>query len=58
LLGPQRIEGGWWQRDGAGGTHHVARDYWVAANERSGLLWVFRSRERETRARWFLHGVF
>ncbi|MBU6440756.1 MAG: DNA polymerase Y family protein [Betaproteobacteria bacterium] len=58
LLGPQRIEGGWWQRDEAGGTHHVARDYWVAANERSGLLWVFRSRERETRARWFLHGVF
>ncbi len=58
LLGPQRIEGGWWQRDEAGGTCHVARDYWVAANERSGLLWVFRSREREAHAQWFLHGVF
>jgi protein ImuB len=58
LLGPQRIEGGWWQRDPAGGTHHVARDYWVAANQRSGLLWVFRSRERTARAQWFLHGVF
>ncbi len=58
LLGPQRIEGGWWQRDEAGGTHHVARDYWVAANERSGLLWVFRSRERDACAQWFLHGVF
>lgn len=57
LLGPQRIEGGWWQRDGAG-THHVARDYWVATSPRGGVLWVFRSRACETRARWFLHGVF
>ncbi|MDE2120803.1 MAG: DNA polymerase Y family protein, partial [Betaproteobacteria bacterium] len=60
LLGPQRIEGGWWQRDGAGGTRHVARDYWVAAHARGALLWVFRSRERseERHPAWFLHGVF
>ncbi len=58
LLGPQRIEAGWWQSDGAGGTHHVARDYWVAAHAHGGLLWVFRSRARGQRPAWFLHGVF
>ncbi len=58
LLGPQRIEGGWWQRDGRGGTHHVARDYWVAAHPDGALLWVFRSRAPAPHAAWFLHGVF
>ena len=59
LLGPQRIEGGWWQRDPAGGSRHLARDYWVAGSERCGLLWVFRDRHDPAAApRWFVHGVF
>lgn len=58
LLGPQRIEGGWWQHDEAGGTRHVARDYWVAAQADGALLWVFRSRRRGQGSQWFVHGVF
>lgn len=50
LLGPQRIEAGWW--DGAG----VARDYWVAAAGDGGLLWLFQTRGADPA--WYLHGVF
>jgi protein ImuB len=55
LLGPQRIEAGWWDRDGDA-TRHVARDYWVARSARAGLLWLFQSRGAD--AAWFLHGIF
>ncbi len=58
LLGPQRVEGGWWDRDEAQGhTRHAVRDYWVAASEMAGLLWVFQTRLAEEPA-WFLHGFF
>ena len=58
LLGPQRVEGGWWDRDDAGGTtRNVARDYWVAFSEHAGLLWVFQTRLAHEPA-WYLHGVF
>ncbi len=55
LLGPQRIEAGWWDRDGEA-TRHVARDYWIAHSARAGVLWVFQSRGAD--AAWYLHGVF
>ncbi len=58
LLGPQRIEGGWWDVEAGGGSRHVARDYWVAAHPACGLLWVFRRRGRQARPAWFLHGWF
>jgi protein ImuB len=54
LLGPQRLEAGWWDGDGAG---PALRDYWVAASERAGLLWVYQTRLAAEPA-WFLHGYF
>ena len=58
LLGPQRVEGGWWDRDDAAGTtRNVARDYWVAFSEHAGLLWIFQTRLAHEPA-WYLHGVF
>lgn len=62
LAGPQRIEGGWWDRvAGAkadeGRTRNVARDYWVALSEHAGVLWVFQTRLDEAPA-WYLHGHF
>ena len=58
LLGPQRVEGGWWDRDEvAGVTRNVVRDYWVALSKQAGVLWVFQTRLDESPA-WFLHGHF
>ncbi len=61
LAGPHRVEGGWWDRmedeDGAG-TRNVMRDYWVALNEFSGLLWIFQTRLADEQTAWFLHGHF
>ncbi len=58
LAGPQRVEGGWWDRDEASGqTRNVVRDYWVAWSEHAGVLWVFQTRLDEAPA-WFLHGHF
>ena len=62
LAGPQRVEGGWWDRvPGAAaaedGTRNVARDYWVALSEHAGVLWVFQTRLDEAPA-WYLHGHF
>ncbi|MDP2074452.1 DNA polymerase Y family protein [Hydrogenophaga sp.] len=58
LAGPQRVEGGWWDRvDGAGATRNVVRDYWVALSVKAGVLWVFQTRLDEAPA-WYLHGHF
>ncbi len=58
LLGPQRVEGGWWDRDESSGhTRHAVRDYWVARSAQAGLLWVFQTRLADEPA-WYLHGVF
>ncbi len=58
LLGPQRVEGGWWDRDEANGhTRHAVRDYWVAQSPLAGVLWVFQTRLADEPA-WYLHGVF
>ena len=71
LLGPQRLEGGWWHRspcflatngedkDETPQTAHTAvRDYWVAHSAHAGLLWVFHTRLSHDTSAWFLHGVF
>ncbi len=62
LLGPQRVEGGWWDRTGDAGagpgaerTRVVVRDYWVALSPQAGVLWVFQTRLGEAPA-WYLHG--
>ena len=58
LTGPQRVEGGWWDRDEAAGQiRNVVRDYWVAQSAHAGVLWVFQTRLDEAPA-WFLHGVY
>ncbi|MGA8009109.1 MAG: DNA polymerase Y family protein [Thiomonas sp.] len=61
LLGPHRVEGGWWHRavqDGQDVTLHVARDYWVALSAHAGVLWLFQTRLAQDETAWFLHGVF
>ena len=61
LVGPHRIEGGWWDRttvDGEERTRNVLRDYWVALSEHAGVLWVFQTRLANDETAWFLHGVF
>lgn len=61
LLGPDRIEGGWWHRaEAAQGpiTHHVQRDYWIAQSAHAGLLWIYQQRLAADETAWFLHGHF
>jgi len=60
LLGPQRVEGGWWDREESRGRMHlVVRDYWLAFSARAGLLWVFQTRATDGAApAWYLHGFF
>ncbi|MCW5655589.1 DNA polymerase Y family protein [Hydrogenophaga sp.] len=60
LLGPQRVEAGWWDRPpDANGSPPctVVRDYWVALSPEAGVVWVFQARLEEGTA-WFLHGHF
>jgi protein ImuB len=47
LIGPERIESGWWDGDDA------KRDYFVARLPNAALAWVFREG-----GEWFLHGLF
>ena len=61
LLGPDRVEGGWWHRKrGEEGPRNlnVQRDYWVALSEHAGALWVFQQRLATYETAWFLHGHF
>ena len=61
LLGPHRVEGGWWHRvkDGeAEATRNVVRDYWVAASDHCGVLWVFQERLANDEVAWYLQGSF
>ncbi len=51
LLGPHRVEGGWWgwpgqplQNGHTGGAPQVQRDYYLARNPQGQLLWIFRVR--------------
>lgn len=54
LAGPHRIEAGWWDV----GHAAAVRDYYVAGNERVGLVWIYRERRLEEGGGWFLHGRF
>lgn len=58
LIGPQRLEGGWWDRDEAENRmRNEVRDYWVALSAEAGVLWVFQTRLKASAA-WYLHGHF
>ena len=50
LLGPERIEAGWW--DSAG----IRRDYYVGMDPVAGRLWIYR--DLATGQKWYLHGLF
>lgn len=61
LLGPDRIEGGWWHRSGGEADArplNVQRDYWLALSPHAGVLWVFQQRLARDQTAWFLHGHF
>ena len=61
LLGPDRVEGGWWHRSSETAEArplHVQRDYWLAMSPHAGVLWVFQERLAGDATAWFLHGHF
>ncbi|RYH42479.1 MAG: hypothetical protein EON54_17750 [Alcaligenaceae bacterium] len=62
IVGPHRVEGGWWHRtEESGGTQaiqNVQRDYWVAQSQHAGILWIFQERLAHDNIHWYLHGVF
>lgn len=61
LIGPHRVEGGWWHRIGEGQaaiSAHVQRDYWVAVSEHAGVLSIFQERLASDETAWYLHAVF
>jgi protein ImuB len=61
LLGPDRVEAGWWHRvEGESGRKHmnVQRDYWVAMSEHAGVLWIYQQRLANDETAWYLHGHF
>ena len=47
LVGPERIECGWWDGDEA------RRDYFVARLDAASLAWIYREH-----GEWYLHGFF
>jgi protein ImuB len=61
LIGPQRVEAGWWGGVGEGG-HPAVRDYYVAESPEAGLLWIFRERSAArfgaAEVRWYLQGLY
>ncbi|WP_338126790.1 hypothetical protein [Delftia lacustris] len=62
LLGPDRVEGGWWHRGGGDNgeefTQNVQRDYWLALSPCAGVLCVFQARLAGDETAWFLHGHY
>ena len=61
LLGPHRVEGGWWHRVGDGdeqATYNIVRDYWVASSDHCGTLWIFKQRSEDHGVAWYLQGNF
>lgn len=46
IIGPHRIEGGWWRRE-------VARAYHYVRTRSGRWLWIYHDQRRQ---RWFLHG--
>lgn len=70
LIGPHRVEGGWWDRvaskNEAGGVdqpsqvmRNVVRDYWVGLSQHSGPLLVFHERlSGEDKTAWYLQGSY
>ncbi|CAN5915768.1 DNA polymerase Y family protein [soil metagenome] len=62
LVGPQRLEGGWWADDLHEGGEPTVRDYYVAESPEAGLVWVYREGLSASlgskEPRWFLQGMY
>ena len=64
LVGPQRLEAGWWggHEEGEEGGRPAVRDYYIAESPDAGLVWVFRERPSaffsDADPRWFLQGLY
>jgi protein ImuB len=50
LLGPERLQGQWWQNEDA-----QCRDYFIAEHHDYRRLWVYHDHKAQ---QWFLQGVF
>ncbi|PIF78363.1 protein ImuB [Variovorax sp. 54] len=61
LVGPQRVEAGWWGGEEDGGQPAM-RDYYVAESPEAGLVWIFRERPATRfssgEVRWYLQGFY
>jgi protein ImuB len=61
LVGPQRVEAGWWGDKEEGGQPAM-RDYYVAESPEAGLVWIFRERPSARfssgEVRWYLQGFY
>ncbi|MDQ0590566.1 DNA polymerase Y family protein [Variovorax paradoxus] len=61
LVGPQRVEAGWWGGKEDGGQPAM-RDYYVAESPEAGLVWIFRERPSARfspgEVRWYLQGFY
>jgi protein ImuB len=57
LVGPQRLEAGWW-----GDGRPAVRDYYIAESPNAGLVWIYRERPSACFAadevRWYLQGLY
>lgn len=62
LVGPQRIEAGWWGAAIPEQGKPAARDYYIAQNPAAELLWVYQERQtshqESLEPRWFLQGIY
>lgn len=59
LLGPHRVDGGWWDRvmvEGKAENRNVVRDYFVALSEHAGVLYIFQTRLSDDEAPGFCTG--
>lgn len=68
LVGPQRLEAGWWG-SGAAQAGMALRDYFLARSEQAGVLWIYRERlaagaqladssAQQPGSQWYLQGLF
>lgn len=61
LIGPQRVEAGWWGGKEEGGQPAM-RDYYIAESPEAGLVWIFRERPSARfssgEVRWYLQGFY
>jgi protein ImuB len=63
LVGPQRVEAGWWGGREEEGGHPAVRDYYIAESPEAGMVWIYRERFTSPQGcdeapRWYLQGLY